>query len=405
MTESVLGDGVSLTQATNGDRRMFQFEFHVPTKLVFGAGKLSQLPEAVSAYGRRVLIVLGCDAMRSHGVVGRALGLLEGAGLKVSLLEGVKSNPALALVQRGAAIARAEGTEVVVGLGGGSVMDSAKLISLAATHEDVWELRVTGSRSVPGISATLPVVTVPTTGGTGSEWSPAALLSDGLAKEVFYSPHLFPRSAVVDPALAVTLGPRLSAQIALDAFVQGMEAYVSRTATPFSDCYAVAAMRLAHESVRRVMEDGSDLEARSRVSLAGIFSLLAINQAGVGAVHALSDPLSARYDIHHGLALALVLPEVVEANFEANAVKFGTVATILGANADGAAGGKMAGRLAEAVRGFVETLGLSHRLSEFGVTADVIPTLARETQNPDMSANPRTLELSEIEAIYRKALN
>ena len=383
---------------------MFSFNFHVPTKLIFENGGLPQLGEVTRAYGDKALLVIGHSSMRSLGILEKTESILDEAGIEVCVLDGVKSNPTADSVYAGAEEVRNRKLKVIVGLGGGSALDAARAISLAATHEgDFWEYRITGTKSVGGIrDIMIPVVTVPTTAGTGNELSPATLITKGTAKEVFYSPHMFPKAAIVDPSLAVTVPPQLSVQIGIDAFVQGMEAYVSSAATPFSDMFALEAMRLAVKSLKEVFLNGQDLDARANLALAAILSLFAVNQAGVGAVHALSDPLSGRYDIHHGLALSAVLAEVMEFNCDSNPQKYARIAGILGADISTLPTNRAAREAATRAKALVRELGLARRLRDFGVSEADIPVFAQEAQNPDMSTNPKEMTNKVIEDVYKK---
>jgi 1,3-propanediol dehydrogenase len=183
-----------------------------------------------------------------------------------------------------------------------------------------------------------------------------------------------------------------------------MEAFVSKNANPISDLYARESIRLAFENIRRAVSHGTDLLARSNMLLAGLLSSKAINIAGVGAIHALSDPISGRYNIGHGLALSLILPEVVEYNLDSNFEKYACFGKLLGENIDGMTAKKAAQKLVEAIEKLLVELGLNKRLRDFGITQNDIEFLAPEAVNPDMECNPKKLNIEDIKAIYRKAL-
>jgi alcohol dehydrogenase class IV len=384
---------------------MFSFRFQIPTRLSFEPGGLSQLPSVVKQYGDRALIIVGRSSMEKLGVLDQVDQALRDAGIITKLLTGVKRNPTVTSIEAGVEIVKENDLNVIVALGGGSVMDVGRIVSFASTNEgDFWECRVTGPLSVAGIGEqTIPLVTVPTTAGTGAELSPAALIAKGTSKEVFFSPNLFPKAAVVDPLITLSIPSELSVEIGIDAFVQGMEAFVSREATPFSDSFAVQAMELAVHNLRRLIETPDDPHVRSCMSLAAIFSLFAINQAGVGAVHALSDPLSGRYDISHGLALASVLVNVVEFNCKSQIQKFARIAQILGADITGQSDEQAARAVGFAAANFLRELGLLHTMRELSVPESDIPVLAHEAQNPDMSSNPVGMSAEDIEYIYRRS--
>jgi alcohol dehydrogenase class IV len=221
---------------------------------------------------------------------------------------------------------------------------------------------------------------------------------------VFYSPFLFPKVAVTDPELTLSLPADLSKQMAMDAFVQGLEAYVSKAAHPFADMFAVKAMRLVIDNVGRIASHGDDVDARANVSLAGLLSVFAINQAGVGAVHALSNPLSGHYDLHHGQALSVLLAPVMEANIDFALERYAHVAELFGVDTSGMSEKRAASEAVKKVAEFVQDLGLKQNIGDFGARGSDLPLLVSEAHNPDMSTNPKELEDSAIESIYRQIL-
>lgn len=385
---------------------MYTFEFCIPTRLIFGPGALNRLEEVMKPLPQSVLVVVGKHHVQSNGTLSRILQMLDQQGKRVSVYGGVKPNPTEEFVIEGARAAKAHSAAVVLGIGGGSVLDSARGIALAATHEgDLWDYRVAGRKSVGAITdAALPVVTIPTTAGSGTEISPAALLCRGHLKEVFYSPFLFPRAAIVDPELTLSLPKTLSMQMAVDAFVQGLEAFVSTRAHEFSDMFALTAMRLVIENATRVLSRADDLEARAHISLAGVASLFAISQAGVGAIHALSNPLSGRFDFHHGYALSILLGPVMEANMKFAPEKYGRVAQLFGVKTEHMSQEKAASEAVDKACRFIRELRLGPQrvtLEDFNAS---LPFLVQEAHNPDMATNPAALDDSTVESIYRRAL-
>jgi alcohol dehydrogenase len=295
----------------------------------------------------------------------------------------------------------------IVAVGGGSVMDAAKLISLALTHNgNIWEYRVTGSFSVSGITEKLiPVITIPTIAGTGSEISPAALITGANRKEVYFSPHMYPAVAIVDPELALTAPRKETAQTGMDAFVQALEAFVSPNSQPFSDLFAQRAMEIVYTTLPRLLSDLKNVEYRTEMALASMLSCYAIGQAGVGAVHALSDPLSGRHDVPHGLAVSILLPSVMKANMAKAPLKYVKLAEVLH-RFEGKIGDTCT--CADAVRqakDLVTRVGFSEvRLSDFGIKRSEFVEFVKETDNPDMSTNPTKLTAQDIAAIYESVL-
>lgn len=381
----------------------FEFTFGVPTRVAFGPASLSQLPPAVAGAAARALLLAGGGSARRSGLLDRCDSALHEAGVSTVKFEGISSNPTYESVVAACRLAEANAVDAIVAVGGGSVMDAGRAVALAlARPGDFWECRVTGSASVPGIPAGLtPVFTVPTVHGTGAEISPATLVRRGNLKEVFFSPHLFPRAAFVDPALACSAPPKITAEVGVDAFVQGLEAFVSPNAQPFSDMFAWEAMRLAVRWLPEAVDQPGNGQARSQVALSALLSLFAINQAGVGGIHALSNPLSGRYNVHHGRALSLVAAAVIEHNWAAAPERFAGVSRLF---RDSAASQPSMAPDTEGIRGWLGRIGLGGRLSEYGVSTGDLDQMAAEAQNPDMSTNPTELSPPAVKKIYESVM-
>jgi alcohol dehydrogenase class IV len=375
----------------------FEFNFAVPTRLAFGATSLDQLAPVVAEASSQVLVLAGQRSARASGLLHRCIGALNEAGVRTHVHEGIMSNPTYESIVSAHAIAAEAGVDAIVAIGGGSVMDAGRAVALMlAKPDEFWECRVTGKLSVPGIPADIiPVFTLPTVHGTGAEMSPAMLLRRGVAKEVFFSPYLFPHAAFIDPALSRSVPARTTAEVGVDAMIQGLEAYVSRNAQPFSDAFALEAVRLAKHWLPVAVCEPGHVTARAHVALAALMSLFAINQAGVGGIHALSNPLSGRYDIHHGRALSLVAVAVVEHNCDAAPERFAVISHLLS--------GKDA-PVTSALGDWLAPLGLGGRLADYGVRADHLDEMAAEAQNPDMSTNPMDMPARAVRDIYASLL-
>ncbi len=385
---------------------MFNFQFYSPTHLIFGPGSLDQAGEVVARFGTDAVVLMGRSHAKATGLADTLTAGLREAGVEPLVIDGIASNPQLTDIVEMAERLRESPPDSVVALGGGSVMDAGRLLSLALTHEgDLWDYRVIGSKGVAGIQNRLiPVITIPTTGGSGTAVSPAAMASHASRKDVYFSPLMSPAVALVDPQLALTLPRSLTLQTAMDGFTQSLEAYVASNAQPFSDMFAAKGMQLAYSALPKLAEDLEDLEARSEISLAGLLSVYAILQSGLGAAHALSDPLGAHHDIDHGLALAILLPGVMRANLEARVDKFAEVARLLGCDTREMSSEEAAEAAVTLVEDLVATVGLEGRLSEFGVEADALPAFAAEAMNPAMATNPKQLSEQEVVEIYQQVL-
>jgi len=384
------------------------FQFSIPVKIYFGIGKLGIIGQISKAFGPKVMLILGSVSMEKEKVAAQVIALLESEGLKVEKFGGIETNPRIEKIMEGAEIAKKFKPTAIIGLGGGSVIDTAKAISLAVTHDgDLWEYRISGKLGMERIENKLiPIITIPTAFGTGSEVTPATVISQYKSKEVIVSPYMFPKVAVIDPSLSVSLSPELTSKIGIDAFVQGMEAFVSTNANAMSDLFALEATKLAFTYLPKCVSDGRDLESRSMIALSALYGGLSIILAGVGAVHALAAPLSARYNIHHGHAVSILLLEVMKYNLDACAPRFARLAEALGVDIKGMKENEAADEAIARTRLLLEELKLypHQKLRELGVKKQDLEILAKGSFNPDMETNPKKMSTREIVSIFRNVL-
>jgi len=292
------------------DRR---FEMTLRNRVLFGVGAIDRLPEVVAAAGGSRTFVVTDPGVRQAGIVDPVLDALAAAGLATMVFDEVEPNPAAATVERGAQRLREVGLAgtVVVAIGGGSAMDAAKAIDLAAANDrPVWDLEYDGADLAPG----LPIVAVPTTAGTGSEAHSFAVITreEIGRKDYIGHPSLLPVTTILDPGLTVGLPPAVTAATGVDAMTHSLESLASINPNPFAEAMALGVVRMVGAWLRQAVADGTDLEARSQLLMAS--HLAGVGQAsgtGVGLVHALGHAIGARGHVAHGSALAAVLPEVL----------------------------------------------------------------------------------------------
>jgi alcohol dehydrogenase class IV len=290
------------------------FEFAAPPRILFGEGRVAEAPAIVAGFGSRAVVVQGrspraqhlLDALRVRGVAAIALN--------------IPGEPTTTLIERAAEQARDEKCDVVVALGGGSVIDSGKAIAALLTNRDPIAnyLEVVG-KALPLTNQPAPFVAIPTTAGTGAEATRNAVLmvEDREVKVSLRSPLMIPSVAIIDPELTYTVPPDVTASTGLDALTQCIEPFVAPQANPLTDAVAREGMRRAATSLRRAFHDGSDADARRDMCVASLCSGLALANAKLGAVHGFAAPLCGMFPIPHGVACARLLPLVVEANIRA----------------------------------------------------------------------------------------
>lgn len=368
-------------------------------------------PGAAARLGTQVL-EMGCSSVllvTDAGVV--AAGLLDGvlaglaeAGIACSVFSQVQADPPEAVILASVDTAHACGADCVVGLGGGSSLDVAKLAALLARSgealADVYGMNVAkGPR--------LPLILLPTTAGTGSEVTAVSVVTTGAGeKNVVISPLLLPDRAVLDATLTLGLPAHVTAATGIDAMVHAVEAYTSlHLKNPISDCLAREALRLLAGNLFQACQDGSNLAARENMLLGACLAGMAFANAPVAAVHALAYPLGARFHVPHGLSNALVLGPVMRFNLDTVAPLYAQLADIVLPGTRGSARDK-ALALADYLGSLAAELGLATRLREVGITEADIDALARDAmkQTRLLGNNPRPVTLADVQAIYREVL-
>ena len=289
-----------------------RFEFATATRILFGAGTLQEVGPLAAEMGHQPLLVCGRSAERSHPL----LDLLSAQGLD-GVLFSVSGEPTTQVARQGAQRARDEECDIVIGLGGGSVLDTGKAIAALLTNggDPLDYLKVIGSGQ-PLTMPSAPFIAIPTTAGTGAEVTRNAVLRspEHRVKVSLRSPLMLPRLALVDPELTQSLPPAVTASTGLDALTQVLEPYVSRRANPLTDALCREGMHRAARSLCRAYESGDDAKAREDMALASLFGGLALANAGLGAVHGFAGPLGGMFPAPHGALCASLLPHVMKVN-------------------------------------------------------------------------------------------
>ncbi len=403
---SVPGSGRSIGSSIALGPR--SFELLVRDRVRFGAGTIVELPAlvrevALAPQAARAFIVSDPGVVAS-GVVARIAGILGDAGIEAGIFGGVEPNPGTSVVERAGAELRAFGVDgaVVIAVGGGSSMDTAKATSLyAPNNRRAAELGYDDPELGPG----LPVIAVPTTAGTGAENNSFGVITDEATgrKDYIGHPSLLPKATILDPELTLGLPPAPTAATGVDAMTHSLESLLSRNPNPFAEAIALAVIRTVGEWLPRAFDDGSDIEARSRMLMAS--HLAGLGQAsgtGVGLVHALGHSIGARGHLPHGTALATVLPECLAFDVPVRVRELALVAVALGAADPRDPDTVAAPAAVSAVDALLRQVGQRHTLRELGLGPDSIPTLVRDTlDDAAINNTPRLPDAAEVEAILR----
>lgn len=376
---------------------MASFVFNTTPSVIFGTGAITRLGAvARPKLGSRVLLVTDAGLL-SSGLLAPALKSLDGAGVAWRIFSDVVADPPEHVVQAAAAAAREYGATGVIGLGGGSPMDVAKLAALlAATGEPLAQAYGVGNAKGPR----LPLLLTPTTAGTGSEVTPISIVTTGKAeKKGVVSPLLIPDIALLDPELTLALPAPVTAATGIDAMVHAIEAYTSASANnnPISRALAREALALLGRNIERAVKIGADADARSDMLLGAMLAGQAFANSPVAAVHALAYPLGGVFHIPHGLSNALVLPAVLRFNQPVAGAAYAELARIIFAQADD--GSRL---LADSLAALSARLDLPGRLRDVRIPRDSLPRLASDAmkQTRLLVNNPRPLSEADALAIY-----
>jgi len=385
---------------------MTDFTFQTTPRAICETGGLARLGELMAGLGVSRAVVV-CDAgIAACGFADRAVSSLKAAGMAATVFDQVQADPPVAVVRSAVETARAFDADGVIGLGGGSSLDTAKLVALLVRSEQKIE-ELYGVDLARG--RRLPLIQVPTTAGTGSEvtWV-SVVTSEANEKKAIYSSQLLPDIALLDAELTLGMPPRVTAATALDAMVHAIEAYTSRTRkNVISDTLAMKGLALLGANIRRVVADGSDIEARSAMLQGSMLAGMAFVNASVAAVHALSYPLGARFHVPHGHSNALVMGPVFRFNMPAAEKAYAELASSLLPDRHFASDAEAAQAFVSELEHLVASVGLETRLSQVGVTDRDIPDMAREVTvgiQRLLANNPRDMSLDDVIGIYRSVL-
>jgi len=364
---------------------MQPFVFHNPTRVIFGPGRLAEVGRAVAEIGKKAFLVTGQGSVHRSGAYDRARESLEAAGVAVVDFDGVVPNPRIEHLRAAGDALRASGCDVVIGFGGGSVMDFAKAAAALPHYDgDPWEMFQHGARRARLPQRALPIVTIPTLAATGSEMNDGAVLTNLETTEKSYvtASCLFPTLAVIDPSLTTTVPPDHTAYGAVDAITHVLESYFcGPDDTPLQDRMQEGVIHTVMENAPRAIADGSDLSARANLQWASVIGLNGWAHAGAGGgfpMHFIEHVVSAHTDVAHGAGLAVVGLGWIRVAHGERPAKYAQLARrVFGVTTPD--DNEAARALADAYARFIEEIGAPTRLEQLGATSDQIERFADDT--------------------------
>ena len=387
-----------------------EFSYFLPVNIQFGWNKVDSVADFVAPYGKKALIVTGRTSAKKSGLYDRVVAKLEAAHIDHVLFDQVDANPLTTTALEGAALAKSESCDVVIAIGGGSIMDCAKGIAFMAVNDgDINDYIFNRKTS----DNALPLIVIPTTCGTGSEGNGFGVLTNPETgdKKSLRCNAIVPKVSIVDPAVMGTMPPHVLASVGFDALCHNIEAYTSKTAQPFTDALSYYAVTLLaqylvplYKHVKavangkpEVLSEKQLIKAWESVTLASTIGGMVINTAGVTLAHGMEHPASGLKDITHGVGLAVIEPVVVEYTWSANPDKFGALARIFN-HGDGS-------ELGEALRFIVHDLDLTTNLTELGFTKKDIPWLVDNVYvvaTGNIANTVAEINRKDIEMLYKK---
>ncbi len=380
---------------------MLEFKFQTPTKVVFGPDTVKNLGAEVKALDIHKVLVVTDEGIITAGLLKRVEGSFRSTGIEFEVFDKIEPNPKETTIQKGAQYLKDTGAQAVVGFGGGSPMDAAKAISVMCANDGDIEEYCSGFDPWP--VPPMPIFAVPTSAGTGSEVSAAALVSvSGKSRKMsMVGSTIRPQIAVVDPMFTVGLSPKLTALTGIDALSHAVEAYITKGANPFSDLIAERAIALVADNLILAYQDGNNLEARSNLMLASTLAVIAASNAGLGIIHALAHALGGRYDLPHGLTIALCFAQGLAYNHIAAQEKCARVSQLLGTNTSGLVTRVAAESVVQAIQTFIRRLNITDNLQSLDIQEKDFETLAEiAMQDGSTPRNARPARAKDFLNIY-----
>lgn len=381
---------------------MTSFRFQLPTRVEFGNGTSHRAGDEARAIGAKRALVVTDPGVVSAGLADRILSDLEAAGVETALYERVSPNPRDTSVVEGAEFAREHGSDLIVAVGGGSPIDTAKAIGLIQTNGG----RIQDFEGVDAVRKPItPLIAIPTTAGTGSEVTFWAVITDTERsfKMSVGSPLIAASVALVDPGLTLHLPAALTASTGMDALTHAIEAYTATVSEPLTDSLALTSIELIAGSLRRAFVDGGNVQVRADMMLASLLAGIAFGNSDIGGVHCMAEAVGGLYDTPHGIANAIYLPIVMEFNAVASPEKFARVARAMGEEGKGLAVSEEAKLAASSVRRLASDLAVPSAV-EVGVLDEDFGQLARAASaNVSVGSNPRTITEQDFLDLFAKA--
>ena len=375
---------------------LYNFEFQIKTKIKFGKNKIEELNDSLKSFETKRIMLVVDQGIIEAGLIEKIEKILKESDFDYFIFDQVKPDPTIAIVNSGVRFLINNNIDALVAVGGGSPIDTAKAIRASFSKRELAE-KITADK--------LPLITIPTTSGSGSEVTKAIVIKDENTKKKFAvaNENLAPDISIVDPVMTKTLPPYLTAVGGMDALSHCIESYTSHDAVLPFEMIATKGIEMVKNYLRPAVGNGNNMEARAGMSLASLFGGISLSNCGLGLVHAISHPLGGQFNIPHGLANSMILPYVMEFNIIANPAKYANIARLFGVNIDNMTEMEAAYKAVKEVEKIKKDIGLDYSLDDFGVDKfEFIAELALK-EKLMLKSNPRSIGKEDIIKILRRA--
>ena len=382
--------------------------YFLPPSIQFGAGAIENLAEHIHSFDGKTPLIVTDEGVTNAGILEKTVKPLENAQIDYTIFDAVQPNPTDLSVLAGLQVYQTEGCDLVIAVGGGSVMDAAKGIRILTTHEPPLENYYIDVGGIDRITSNLPaLICIPTTAGTGSEVSQGSIITDtsgrtteGHRKRAIGTPYNMASLALLDPELTVGMPPGLTAATGMDAVTHGVEAYVATRYHPIAEGVALQALKILGKNIRQAYHHGEDLEARGEMLIASAMAAFSF-QKGLGAVHSLAHQLSTEADIPHGIANAILLPEVMAFNMPNVIDRYADIAAALGIDTSGMSTADAADAAIAEIRSLNEEFAIPRGLGIAGLKWERIPKIAKDAMLDHChKLNPRPCTKADMQNLF-----
>lgn len=373
-----------------------------PGKLLFGPQSLNELAKEISL--KEVPLIVTDKGVLNAGILKKVTEVLDGAGIRYHLFDGIEPDPPLEIVEEAAAVYRDRGCTLVIGVGGGSSIDGAKAVSLRVSQKG--NLKEYGmGKPIEGTLA--PIYAIPTTAGTGAEVTGVAVITDreNKIKMVMRGAQLFPKTVILDPELLSSITPKVAAETGADALTHAIESYVSLNSNVITEAFALSAIRMIARYLRRMVANPGDIETAGQMLVASCMAGLSFSNTGLGLTHSLAHPLGAYFHVSHGLSCALYLPIVMDFNLPTCPEKFASIADAMGENVRQLSLHHAAKQAVFAVRELFAEIGIPRTFSELGISFQLYPKMVEDALAAvPTTLNPRRADNDQISKLFKAPL-